>query len=161
MINTMKQHATDTWITVFIENEAGSRTKHHYNEETFEFLRTEDVGSEYPYPYGFVPGTLAPDGDAADCFLVTERRFQTGRRIVCRPIALLEQTEGGETDHNVLAVLPGDDLPDLALVRSRIGDFVADFMPGVAERKSVVGEILPVEAAFDYLEACTRAATDG
>jgi inorganic pyrophosphatase len=67
-------------ITVFIENEAGSDVKHHYNEETFEVLRTERVGVDYPYPYGFVPGTLAPDGDAADCFVITEVGLPPERR---------------------------------------------------------------------------------
>ena len=52
-------------ITVFVENEAGSNIKHHYNEATFTVERTEQVGAHYPYPYGFIPDTIAPDGDAA------------------------------------------------------------------------------------------------
>lgn len=155
----MSEDSTTREITMFIENEAGSRTKHHYNEETFELLRTEDVGAAYPYPYGFVPGTLAPDGDAADCFLITERPFDTGETVACVPIALLEQTEGGATDHNVIAILAQASIPDLTEVRSRISAFVAAFMPGVAERKSVAGRLQPVEAALTYLDECSRTAS--
>lgn len=154
----MTEHRRNPEITVFIENEAGSRTKHHYDERTLELLRTEDVGAAYPYPYGFVPGTLAPDGDTADCFLITDRHFQTGETVACRPVALLEQTEGGATDHNIIAILPGDGLPDLAEVRSRISAFVTAFMPGVAERKSVAGRMQSVESALTYLDEYARAA---
>ena len=146
--------AQDNTITVFIENESGSDIKHHYNEETLEFLHTERVGSYYPYPYGFVPGTLAPDGDAADCFVVTTQAFRTGATVQCEPLALLEQTEGGITDHNVIAVPAGDGEPDFDEVRRRIGAFLAEFMTGVPERKAVMGRLLPRADAIAYLEAC-------
>ena len=148
-------------LRVFIENEAGSDTKHHYNEETFDVLRTERVGAEYPFPYGFVPGTLAPDGDAADCFLITNQAIPTGTFIDCEPIALLEQTEAGDTDHNVLAILPGDPMPDLGKVKETISRFVKEFRAGFPGQEAEAGLLLPVEAALDYLKACgaARAAT--
>lgn len=145
-------------ITVFIENEAGTDLKHHYDEATFEVLRTEHVGADYPYPYGFVPGTLAPDGDAADCFVVTTEAVPTATRLECTPVALIEQTEGGLTDHNVIAVPAGQDVPDLVEVQARIGFFVARFMPGVIERESVMGRLLPASAATAYVNECRAAA---
>lgn len=144
-------------ITVFIENEAGSDVKHHYNEETFEVLRTEHVGVDYPFPYGFVPGTLAPDGDAADCFVITDVGIPTGTTVQCQPVALIEQTEGGDTDHNVIAVPVGESVSDLAAVQARIGWFVQRFMVGVPGRESVMGRLLPVEDALTYLEDCAHA----
>ena len=145
-------------ITVFIENEAGTDIKNHHNEVTLEHLGTERVGAIYPYPYGFVPGTLAPDDDAADCFVITTKHLTTGTRIECRPVALLEQTEGGITDHNVIAVPAGDNDPDLDQVRARIARFMEGFMAGVAERKSVPGRMLAADAAAAYLAGCANAA---
>jgi inorganic pyrophosphatase len=144
-------------ITVFIENEAGSDVKHHYDEETLRVLRTERVGAAYPYPYGFVPGTLAPDGDAADCFVITGRPLRSGDTVSCVPVALIEQTEGGATDHNVIAVMPGEPAPDLAEVVAAIGRFVEHFMAGVPGRESVMGRLLPADAAVRYLEECAAA----
>ncbi|MCL1594404.1 MAG: inorganic diphosphatase, partial [Actinomycetia bacterium] len=60
---------TSNLITVFIENEAGSVIKQHFDEATLSIERTEHVGAAYPFPYGFIPETLAPDGDAVDCFV--------------------------------------------------------------------------------------------
>ncbi len=98
-------------LRVFIENEAGSYIKHHHDEETLAFLRTEQVGRPYPFPYGFVPGTRAPDGDCVDCFVVTDRVLHTGDLVDCEPFALMEQTEAGLVDHNILAVPAGEVMP--------------------------------------------------
>ncbi|MCP3995703.1 MAG: hypothetical protein GY722_11645 [bacterium] len=144
-------------LRVFIENEAGSDTKHHYNEETFEELRTERVGAKYPYPYGFVPGTLAPDGDAADCFVVTGQAFSTGQFVDCEPVALLEQTEGGDTDHNVLATIPGEPPPDLAEAQRRISRFIEDFRADTPEQRGVAGRLLPIADALAYVKECVAA----
>lgn len=148
-------------IRIFIENEPGSDTKHHYNEATLEVIRTERVGAQYPFPYGFVPGTLAPDGDAADCFVITDQALATGTVIECVPIALLEQTEGGDTDHNVLAVIPGEPLPDVDEVQQTIRRFVAEFRAGFPGQQAEAGRLLPTEAALDYIQECraARAAT--
>ena len=144
-------------ITVFIENEAGSDVKHHYDEEALRVLRTERVGAAYPFPYGFVPGTLAPDGDAADCFVITPKRLRSGDTVACLPVALVEQTEGGATDHDVIAVIPGDPDPDLGEVVAAIGRFLERFMAGVPGRESAMGRLLPADAAVRYLEGCAAA----
>lgn len=148
-------------LSVFIENEAGSRIKHHYNEETLAVTRTEDVGVEYPFPYGFVPETLAPDGDAADCFVITSEHLPTGSTVQCEPVALIEQTEGGDVDHNVIAVPVGQPVPDLAKVQAAIGSFVEKFMRGVPGRESVMGRLLPAAEALAYLEQCAAVYRDG
>ena len=144
-------------LRVFVENEAGSNIKHHYNEETFEVLRTEQVGARYPYPYGFVPGTLAPDGDCADCFVLTEQAIPTGEFVDCEPVALLEQTEGGDTDHNVLAVMAGEATADLAEAQRRISRLIEEFRADTPDQRGVAGRLLPVTEALAYVEQCLAA----
>lgn len=140
-------------LQVFIENEAGSNLKHHHDEESLAFLRTERVGAAYPFPYGFVPGTRAPDGDCVDCFVVTGRPLRTGELVDCEPFGLMEQTEAGFVDHNVLAVLVGEGPPDLEAVRPILTCFVREVFAGLPGREVTVGRFLPVEAASAYLEA--------
>ena len=50
-------------------------------------------------------GTIGGDGDAVDCFVLTETPIASGTVIECEPVGLLEQIEDGKTDHKVLAVL--------------------------------------------------------
>lgn len=145
-------------IRVFIENPAGSCLKHHHDEDTLEFLRVEQVSEPYPFPYGFVPGTRAPDGDAVDCFVVTARPLRTGDLVECEPIALMEQTEAGCVDHNLLAVLPGEAVPDLEALRPLLARSVERLFAGLPGRETTVGRFLPVADAIAYLEACSPGA---
>lgn len=143
-------------LRVFIENEAGSCIKHHHDEETLAFRHTEQVRAPYPFPYGFVPGTRAPDGDCVDCFVITDRALHTGDLVDCEPFALMEQTEAGLVDHNVLAVPVGEAFPDLGSLRPALARFVAEVFAGMAGRETTVGQFLPAAAARAYLEACAR-----
>ena len=142
-------------LRVFIENEAGSDVKHHHDEETLALLRTERVRAPYPFPYGFVPGTRAPDGDCVDCFVITDRPLRTGEVVDCVPFGLMEQTEAGFVDHNLLAVLPGETAPDLEALGRSLSRFAREVFAGMPGREVTVGRFLPVEAALAYLAACT------
>ncbi|MGB9359817.1 MAG: inorganic diphosphatase [Acidimicrobiia bacterium] len=146
-------------ITVFVENEAGSDIKHHYDEVTLSVERTERVGAAYPFPYGFVPDTLAPDGDAVDCFVLTDRDLPTGTTVHAIPIAFVEQTEAGSTDNNVLAVLPGEAVPDLDAAVARIAAFIEEFRAGDSDRVSRVGRTLGSDDAVAYIAAGAAAHT--
>jgi inorganic pyrophosphatase len=142
-------------IRVFIENSAGSRLKHHHDEETLTLLAVEQVSGPYPFPYGFVPGTRAPDGDAVDCFVITARPLQTGDQVVCEPFALMEQTEAGVVDHNLLAVLPGEAAPNLEVLAPVLTGALERLFAGMPGREVRVGRFLAVGEAIAYLEACS------
>jgi inorganic pyrophosphatase len=139
-------------IRVFVENPAGSRLKHHHDEETLELLRVEPVSGAYPYPYGFIPGTRGPDGDCVDCFIITERLLRTGELVDCEPIALMEQWEAGVVDNDVLAVPVGEPLPDLAPVIPVLTRGILQLFSGMPGRETAVGRFLPAEDAAAYLE---------
>mgnify|MGYP001050260541 CR=1 FL=1 len=148
-------------LRVFIENEAGSDLKHHHDEGTLAFLRIERVKAPYPFPYGFVPGTRAPDGDCADCFVITARPLRRGDQVECLPFALMESTEGGLVDHNVLAVLPGEAPPDPAALEAVLTRFILDVFAGLPGRETTVGRFLPAAAAQEYLRDCGAASAAG
>lgn len=139
-------------IQVLIENPAGSRVKHHYHEETFELLRVERVSGAYPYPYGFVPGTRAPDGDCVDCFVITERPLRSGQLVECDPFALMEQTEAGIVDNDVLAVPVGEAVPDLASLIPVLTRGILELFVGMPGRETGVGRFLPASEAAAYIE---------
>jgi inorganic pyrophosphatase len=141
-------------LRVFVENEASSDIKHHHDEETLTFLRTEKVKAPYPFPYGFVPGTRAPDGDCVDCFVITPVPLRTGALVDCEPFALMESSEGGLVDHNVLAVLAGEAAPDLDEVRPVLTRFIQAVFAGMPGRETTVGRFLPAAAALAYVEDC-------
>ncbi len=58
----------------------------------------------YPCNYGYVPSTLADDGDPTDVLLITPYTIHPGCLIRCRPIGLLRMTDESGEDSKVLAV---------------------------------------------------------
>jgi inorganic pyrophosphatase len=140
---------------VFIENEAGSDIKHHHNEARFVITLMERLEAPFPYPYGFVPGTLAPDGDAVDCFVVTDRPLRTGDRVTAEIVGLMEQTDAGGANHDIVAVLPGEAPLDLGEVHARLAAFISRIFRGIPDREATPGRLLPVDDALAYLAACT------
>ena len=114
-------------MRVLIENEAGSRRKNTYDETSLLWQKADDVSAAYPFPYGFVIGTKAGDGDAADCFILTGENLGSGTIAECDPLGLLEQIEDGEVDHKVLAVLPGETFELAARPNRRCGRLSAAY----------------------------------
>ena len=58
----------------------------------------------YPCNYGFIPSTLADDGDPADVLVVTPFPVQPGCLIRCRAIGLLKMTDEAGEDSKILAL---------------------------------------------------------
>lgn len=101
-------------IRVFIQAAAGSAEKHLHDEATFAPAGVLTLALPYPFPYGFVPGTRAEDGDCVDCYVLTARPLVVGQIVECEPVGLFEQLEDGAVDHKVLAVLAADLAADVA-----------------------------------------------
>src|SRR5690606_24123363 len=49
----------------------------------------------YPANYGFIPNTLADDGDPLDVLVVTPHPVAPGSVIRCRPVGVLHMTDDG------------------------------------------------------------------
>lgn len=138
-------------MRVLIENEAGSRHKNKYDERTLRHVSTVEVSAAYPFPYGFVIGTVSGDGDAIDCFVVTARRLSSGEWLECDSVALLEQVEDGNIDHKLLAVPAGEPaMIDDATVAA-LRHFAANVFAHVAGKRMKTGRLLGREAAEAYL----------
>ena len=58
----------------------------------------------YPANYGFIPHTLAEDGDPADIMVVSQTPVVPGAVIRCRPIGALKMTDEAGSDEKILAV---------------------------------------------------------
>lgn len=58
----------------------------------------------YPANYGYIPGTLAEDGDPADALVITPVPLIPGSIIACRPLGLLKMLDEAGSDAKILAV---------------------------------------------------------
>ena len=58
----------------------------------------------YPGDYGFIPGTLAEDGDPLDVLTLVDEPSFTGCLIEVRPVGILYMVDQKENDQKILAV---------------------------------------------------------
>jgi inorganic pyrophosphatase len=67
-------------VRMIVEIPKNSTNKYEYDKELglFRLDRTLYSSVHYPGDYGFVPGTVAPDGDAVDCLALGERAQFSG-----------------------------------------------------------------------------------
>lgn len=136
---------------VFVENPAGATTKIHHDEERLVPLFEEKVSWPYPYAYGFVLGVPSGDGDCLDVFVISDNAIPSGTRLTCVAVALLEQWQNEDEDHDVLAV-PVDEIDkadsiDLEELRRNISTHISEVFSHDPNRTLRVGELLPASAA--------------
>jgi inorganic pyrophosphatase len=91
-------------VNVVVETVAGSRSKYKFDQRLglFRLHKLLPVGAAFPYDFGFVPGTLADDGDALDVLLLNEEPTHVGCLVTARILGVVEaeQTEKGVTIRN-------------------------------------------------------------
>jgi inorganic pyrophosphatase len=97
-------------VLAFIEIPRGSRNKYEYDEEhgTFKLDRVLYSSVHYPTDYGFIPDTLAEDGDHLDILVLVQEPTFPGCLIETRPLGGLDMADEKGPDFKVLAV-PVDD----------------------------------------------------
>jgi inorganic pyrophosphatase len=93
-------------VNVFIEIPAGSSIKYELDKDSGvvfvdRFLYT---AFSYPFNYGFVPGTLAEDGDPVDVLVLSDKQVAPGVVIPSVPIGMLEMEDEEGIDTKVIAV---------------------------------------------------------
>ncbi len=93
-------------INVLIEIPGGSKNKYEYDKELGAFALDRVLYSsvKYPYDYGFIPNTLADDGDPLDGMVLIDEPTFPGCIIAARPIGFLEMIDGGDRDEKILCV---------------------------------------------------------
>ena len=104
------KHGQDRTVDAFIEISKGSRAKYELDPKTGR-LRLDRVlhsSVHYPTDYGFIPETLAPDGDHLDLLLVVEEAALPGTLQTVRPIGILDMGDQEGEDMKILAVPTGD-----------------------------------------------------
>ncbi|MEW5856486.1 MAG: inorganic diphosphatase [Cyanobacteriota bacterium] len=156
-------------INVLIEITAGSKNKYEYDKDLQAFALDRVLYSsvQYPYDYGFVPNTLADDGDPLDGMVLMEEPTFPGCVIQARPIGMLEMIDGGDRDEKILCVPDKDpryaqvkSLKDLAPHRL---DEIAEFFKTYKNLEKKVTEILgwqDVDKVMPLVEQCIRAGSE-
>lgn len=97
-------------MDIIIETPARSNVKYTYDKDrqAFRLKKVLAHGLSFPFDFGFIPGTIADDGDPLDVLVLSEFSTFTGCVVDARLIGclLVEQGTGEHlvTNHRYLAV---------------------------------------------------------
>src|SRR5436190_6421689 len=87
-----------------IETPQGSRNKYKYDEEMglFTLSKVLPAGSDFPFSFGFIPKTLAEDGDPLDVLVLADEPVPVGCVVPARLIGVLEaeNIDQGDKERN-------------------------------------------------------------
>ena len=93
-------------FTAIIEISKGGKNKYELDKET-GLLRLDRVlytSTHYPANYGFIPRTYADDKDPLDVLVLCQESIIPLTLVECKPIGVLEMTDGEAYDEKIIAV---------------------------------------------------------
>jgi len=93
-------------INVIVEIPQGSSVKYEIDKATGAIVvdRFLFTPMSYPAAYGFIPGTLAEDGDPMDALVLVPAAVVPGAVIRCRPIGVLNMQDEAGPDEKIICV---------------------------------------------------------
>jgi inorganic pyrophosphatase len=150
-----------------VEIPKGSRNKYEWDPELggIKLDRFVSASVVYPTDYGYVPETLAPDGDPLDALVCVSEPTFPGCIVLSKVVGLFKMSDEKGPDDHVICVPcndPGwneleriDDLP--AQLRREIGHFFSVYKDLDADRHSEVQGWADRAAALETIEATRRA----
>ncbi len=93
-------------VRMIVEIPKNSSNKYEYDVAlgVFRLDRALYSPMHYPGDYGFIPGTIAEDGDPLDVLALVDDPSFPGVMIAVRPVGMLAMMDQNEPDSKVLAV---------------------------------------------------------
>lgn len=93
-------------FTAVIEISKGGKQKYEMDKAT-GLLRLDRIlytSTHYPANYGFIPKTLAGDGDPIDVLVLCTEPLQPLTLVDCYPIGMITMIDADETDEKIIAI---------------------------------------------------------
>jgi len=149
-------------VRAIVETPAGHRSKFNYDPESglFALRGVLPAGMAFPLAFGFVPDTLAEDGDPIDIVLLADEDLPVGCLVTVRLLGVIEacQTErDGKKNRNdrligrVLESRMYADVHDLDCLGQAMVRELASFFETYNDLK---GKRFEVRAVSDPARAC-------
>ena len=149
-------------IEVIVEIPKGSRNKYEIDHDTGAVWLDRHLFTAMTYPadYGFVPETLAEDGDPLDALVLLDEPTYPGVHVRARPIGVFWMRDEAGPDAKILCGPAGDqrssnvhDLADIGdHVLAEIGHFFEVYKALEPHKHTAVRDWEGVEAAVDEIQ---------
>ena len=147
----------------YIEIQKGSKSKYELDKETgvLKLDRVLYTSTVYPAIYGFIPRTLADDGDPLDVLVLCSEPILPATLVQCYPIGVINMIDDGKMDEKIIAIPfrePTYNIySDISQLPRHIFDEIRHFFQvyKVLEHKTTsVRELMDRESAVQIVQKC-------
>lgn len=162
-LNLTNENVTKNLFDALIEIPKGCKAKYEVDKAT-GMLRLDRVlytSTVYPANYGYIPNTLADDGDPLDVLVLCGDAIYPMTLVKCRPIGVINMIDGGLNDEKVIAVPVNDptycSYRDIKELPAHIYQEMMHFFEvykALEYKQTTVHEVLPRAAAEEIIEKC-------
>lgn len=120
--------AEQDWFETVVEIPKGSRNKYEIDHDTGEVWLDRHLFTAMAYPadYGFVPDTLAEDGDPLDVLVLLDEPTVPGCHIRSRAVGVFWMSDEAGPDAKILAVPANDPRWDHVVGLEDVRNFLLD-----------------------------------
>ncbi len=151
-------------INVVVEIPQGASIKYEMDKDSGFIMvdRFAFTAMGYPFNYGFMPGTMADDGDPTDVLVISTYPVHPGTVIPARPIGMLEMEDEEGIDTKILAVPTPkvdpfyahvNDINDLGdAVKNKIKHFFEHYKELEPGKWVKIKEFLPKDKALEDIK---------
>jgi inorganic pyrophosphatase len=160
----------DKALRVVVESPRGSALKLEYAPEhgLFTVARSLPLGMVYPFDWGFIPGTLAADGDPVDALALHPTPSYPGVVLPCRLLGMVEVTQkdgrGKSQVNNRLIATPAwhdalQTVEDARKLPASIRDEIEQFFVSVTaltDKQVKIKGWANSRKALQFLQSCLR-----
>jgi inorganic pyrophosphatase len=153
-------------LNILVEIPAGSKNKYEFDKDlnALALDRVMYSSVQYPYDYGFVPNTLADDGDPLDGLVMIDQPTFPGCVITVRPLGFLVMIDNGDPDEKLLCVPVNDprykDVKTLDDIAAHRLDEIAEFFrtyKNLEKKKTEIRDWKQGNAVIQLIEQCVKA----
>lgn len=153
-------------MLVRIEISKDSNLKYEYSEkeQTLYLDRVLPNSNTFPYNYGYIPNTIAPDNDAVDIILISSYQLQPGCMVKVNIVGGIETTDENGQDDKIFCVLDEKvdkenihiqditDIPETKL--NQIKYFLQHYKDNDGKKFIKIGNTYNKEKALEFIESC-------
>lgn len=151
-------------MQVRIEISKNSNLKYEFDEEKKVLVldRVLPNSNTFPYNYGYIPNTLAPDGDAVDIILISSHQLVPGCLVNIKVIGGIETIDEHGQDDKILCVLDPkvdkeyqhvkshNDIPKQTI--DQIIYFLSHYKDNDGKKFIKIGEIYNTDKAIEFIK---------
>lgn len=163
------ERITEQQFEVLVEISKGSKAKYELDKET-GLLRLDRIlytSTVYPANYGFIPRTLAADGDPLDVLVLCNEPIFPMTLVTCKPIGMINMVDGGDRDEKIIAVPVNDptfnNYYDVHELPTHIFEEMMHFFEvykKLEHKVTTVENICHTHTAVDIVRECIKAYSD-